>query len=193
MNPMEIFKTPSARKRLLIGMSPGPFSCIAGNIIASYYFGAELDTAGITNRNDQLKAVSSPLTPTKFQNVTKMQQNVVLDAWCLVCCLVGTHLIAKWGRKPTAMLSQALLSICLFLIGGLSKMYASNPSGASNSLVYGNVAVMFLFQGFYSIAWTPLLYLYPPEIMNYSIRANGVAFSSFVLNAFAYVCCPSAS
>ncbi|CAL5872779.1 uncharacterized protein PFLUO_LOCUS7048 [Penicillium psychrofluorescens] len=137
MNPMEIFKTPSARKRLLIGMSPGPFSCIAGNIIASYYFGAELDTAGITNRNDQLKA--------------------------------------------------ALLSICLFLIGGLSKMYASNPSGASNSLVYGNVAVMFLFQGFYSIAWTPLLYLYPPEIMNYSIRANGVAFSSFVLNAFALV------
>ncbi|KAG4443060.1 hypothetical protein IFR05_001456 [Cadophora sp. M221] len=46
---------------------------------------------------------------------------------------------------------------------------------------------MFLFQGFYSIAWTPLLYLYPPEVMNYSIRANGLAFSSFALNAFALV------
>jgi hypothetical protein len=44
---------------------------------------------------------------------------------------------------------------------------------------------MFLFQGFYSLAWTPLLYLYPPEIMNYSIRANGLAFSQFALNAFA--------
>jgi hypothetical protein len=64
-------------------------------------------------------------------------------------------------------------------------MYADNPDGASNALVYGNVAVMFLFQGFYSIAWTPLLYLYPPEVMNYSIRANGLAFSSFSLNAFA--------
>jgi hypothetical protein len=72
-------------------------------------------------------------------------------------------------------------------MGGLSKMYAAHPHNASTSLVYGNVAVMFLFQGFYSIAWTPLLYLYPAEIMNYSIRANGVAFSSFVLNAFAYV------
>jgi hypothetical protein len=51
--------------------------------------------------------------------------------------------------------------------------------------VYGDVAVMFLFQGFYSIAWTPLLYLYPPEVMNYSIRANGLALSSFMLNAFA--------
>lgn len=58
MSPKEIIKTPTARKRLLIGMSPGPFSCIAGNIIASYYLSDELDTAGITNTDDQLKAVS---------------------------------------------------------------------------------------------------------------------------------------
>jgi hypothetical protein len=92
-----------------------------------------------------------------------------------------------WGRKPTALLSEGLMVICLFIIGGLSKVYADNPGGASKSLVYGDVAVMFLFQGFYSIAWTPLLYLYPPEIMNYSIRANGLAVSSLSLNAFAYV------
>ncbi|KAF8855322.1 putative hexose carrier protein [Acephala macrosclerotiorum] len=169
MSPMEMFKTPVARKRLLIGMSPGPFSCIAGNIIASYYLGSELDTAGITDSLQQLKA------------------NVVLNIWCLACCLVGTHLVAKWGRKPTALLSQILLIICLFIIGGLSKMYADNPDGASQSLVYGDVAVMFLFQGFYSIAWTPLLYLYPPEVMNYSIRANGLAVSALGLNGFALV------
>lgn len=57
MSPKEIIKTPVARKRLLIGMSAGPFSCIAGNIIASYYLGAELDSAGITDSLDQLKAV----------------------------------------------------------------------------------------------------------------------------------------
>jgi hypothetical protein len=99
--------------------------------------------------------------------------------------LLGTQLTAQWGRKSTALLSQSLLSLCLFIIGGLSKMYASNPNGASQSLVYGNVAVMFLFQGFYSIAWTPLLYLYPPEVMDYPIRANGLAVSQFGLNAFA--------
>ena len=64
-------------------------------------------------------------------------------------------------------------------------MYADDPNNASNAVVYGDVAVMFLFQGFYSIAWTPLLYLYPPEVMNYSIRANGMALSAFLLNAFA--------
>lgn len=60
MSPVEIIKTPTARKRLLIGMSAGPFSCVAGNIIASYYLGSELDTAGITNSDDQLKAVRLP-------------------------------------------------------------------------------------------------------------------------------------
>lgn len=64
-------------------------------------------------------------------------------------------------------------------------MYADNPDGASKALVYGDVAVMFLFQGFYSIGWTPLLTLYPPEVLNFSIRANGVAGTSFALNAFA--------
>jgi hypothetical protein len=105
--------------------------------------------------------------------------------WCLGCALAGTQLAAKWGRKATALLSQSLLVLCLFVIGGLSKLYADDPDGASKSLVYGDVAVMFLFQGFYSLAWTPLLYLYPPEVMNYSIRANGLAFSQFALNAFA--------
>jgi hypothetical protein len=83
------------------------------------------------------------------------------------------------------LLSQGLLTICLFIIGGLSKKYADNPDGASQALVYGDVAAMFLFQGFYSIAWTPLLILYPSEVMNYSIRANGMAMSSVALNAFA--------
>ena len=139
MGPKQIAKDKIARKRLLIGMSPGPFSCIAGNIIASYYLGAELDTAGITSSDDQLKA------------------NVVLNVWCLACALAGTQLAAGWGRKPTALVSQGLLVVCLFIIGGLSKIYADDPDGASKSLVYGDVAVMFLFQGFYSIAWTPLL------------------------------------
>lgn len=114
-----------------------------------------------------------------------MPKNVVLNVWCLACSLLGTHLAARWGRKPTALLTQSLLVVCLFIIGGLSKMYADDPEGASSSLIYGDVAVMFLFQGFYSVAWTPLLFLYPPEVMNYSIRANGVALSQLGLNAFA--------
>ncbi|GAW26841.1 putative hexose transporter protein [Rosellinia necatrix] len=169
MSPLEVIRTPTARKRLLIGISAGPFSCIAGNIIASYYLGTELATAGITDPTAQLQA------------------NVVLNVWCLTCALGGTHLVSGWGRKPTALTSQTLLFTTLFIIGGLTKMYNDSPKGASQSLIYGNVAVMFLFQGFYSLAWTPLLYLYPAEVMNYSIRANGLALSTLLLNLFACV------
>lgn len=112
-------------------------------------------------------------------------QNVVLNVWCLACALLGTHLAASWGRKPIAIVSQSLLIVCLFIVAGLSKIYAADPDGASQTLIYGNVAVMFLFQGFYSLAWTPLLYLYPPEVFNYSIRANGVALSQLMLNSLA--------
>lgn len=112
-------------------------------------------------------------------------QNVVLNVWCLACALLGTHLAASWGRKPIAIVSQSLLITCLFIVGGLTKLYADNPDGASQSLIYGDVAVMFLFQGFYSLAWTPLLYLYPPEVLNYSVRANGVALSQLALNGLA--------
>jgi hypothetical protein len=165
--PVQIAKSPTARKRLLIGSSAGPFSCIAGNIIASYYLGTELDSAGITEKLPQLQA------------------NVVLNVWCLFTCLLGTYMCDKWGRKPTAFLTECLLIICLFIIGGLTKMIADQGSSASYGLKLGDVAVMFLFQGFYSIAWTPLLYLYPGEVFNYAIRANGVAFSQLLLNAFA--------
>lgn len=58
---METLRNPVSRRRLLVGMSAGPFSCIAGNIIASYYFGSELGTAGITNSNQKLKAVCTGL------------------------------------------------------------------------------------------------------------------------------------
>ncbi|RMZ89292.1 hypothetical protein DV736_g3470, partial [Chaetothyriales sp. CBS 134916] len=167
MTLLQIARDKTARKRLLIGMSVGPFGCIAGNIIAAYYLGAELDTAGVTDRNDKLKA------------------NVVLNVWCLFCALAGTHVAAKWGRKSMAILSEILLVICLFIIGGLSKVYADNPNGASKSVVYGDVAAMFLFQGFYSMAWTPLMYLYPPEVMNYAVGANGLVFSQLVLHCFA--------
>ena len=163
----QIFKDKISRRRLLIAISAGPFACMAGNVISSYYLGPQLDTAGVTSTDDQLKA------------------NVVLNVWCLFCALLGTHLIAKWGRKSTALTAECLLVTCLFLIGGLTKLYADDPEGTPRSRIYGSVAVMFLFQGFYSVAWTPLIYVYPSEVLNYSIRAHGLALSQLALYSVA--------
>ncbi|KDR80418.1 hypothetical protein GALMADRAFT_61792 [Galerina marginata CBS 339.88] len=109
-------------------------------------------------------------------------QNIILNAFCLVCSIFGTYIIDVWGRKPTAVISTALLTIFLFMVGALTKVFgnSTNTSG-----IYGTVAAIFLFQGTYSIGWTPILYLYPPEVLNYSIRANGMGVFQFFLNATA--------
>jgi MFS family permease len=110
-----------------------------------------------------------------------------MNVWCFACSLFGTRLLSSWGRKPTALLSQGLLIALLFIIGGLTKNVQDYKGSVEpHALTYGAVAAMFLFQGFYSIAWTPLLYVYPPEVMNYAIRANGLALSILTLNLLAY-------
>lgn len=38
-SPKQILKDHKTLKRLLIGASAGPFSCVVGNVIASYYLG----------------------------------------------------------------------------------------------------------------------------------------------------------
>ena len=62
----QLFKTPVARKRVLLACSAAVFSTIAGNVIASYYLGTMLSNAGITD------------------TTTQLQINVILNAWCLV-------------------------------------------------------------------------------------------------------------
>lgn len=153
LSPLEIFKGKTTRRRLMIGASPGVITSSTGNIIgasslgsagagvvvltlaASYYLGDELNSAGVTSSLAQLKA------------------NVVLNVWCLACAVAGTQLLVRWGRKPSALACQFSLIVLLYIIGGLSKVYADHTAAgvaSSNALVYGNVAAIFLFQGAYS-------------------------------------------
>jgi len=161
---IQVVKTPNARKRVSLAVSAAVFSTIAGNVVASYYLGTMLDNAGITSTKTQLEI------------------NIILNAFCLVCSLVGTYFVEVWGRKPTAIASQASLTIFLFMIGALTKTYGNSTN---NSAIYGTVGIIFLFQGAYSFGWTPVLYLYPAEVLNYPIRANGMGVFQFFLNGAA--------
>ena len=71
-----------------------------------------------------------------------------------MCSIFGTYYIDKWGRKMTAAISTALLTVFLFLVGALTKLYgnSNNTSG-----VYGTVAMIFLFQIFLGIGFLPIV------------------------------------
>ncbi|TLD37196.1 MFS sugar transporter-like protein [Venturia nashicola] len=160
----QLVKTPSSRKRVMLAVSCAVFSTIAGNVAASYYLGPMLNNAGITEASTQLEI------------------NVILNAFCLVCSIGGTWLVNIWGRKPMALLSTSLLTLFIFMIGALTKVYGASKD---HSGIYATVASIFLFQGAYSLGWTPILYLYPPEVLNYPIRANGMGIFQLVLNGTA--------
>ncbi|KAH6961938.1 MFS sugar transporter-like protein [Ilyonectria sp. MPI-CAGE-AT-0026] len=168
---IQIFKTPSARKRLLLVFSCALATMIPGNSIVSYYFGAMLNNAGITSADTQL------------------QINIILNAFCLVCALAGTFFADIVGRRPNALWSTGALTVCLYIVGALTKQYGTSDYVPG---IYATVAFIFLFMGAYSFGWTPLCYLYPPEVLNYAVRANGMGvftstmYGSGILLLFTY-------
>ncbi|KAJ6461643.1 general substrate transporter [Mycena vulgaris] len=151
----QMVKTPSARKRLILCISVAVFSTVAGPMLTN---------AGITN------------------TTTQLQINIILNAFSLLCALAGTYFVDRIGRKATAVISIGSLTVFLFMVGALTKVYSNSMN---NSGIYATVAMIFLFQGAYSFGWTPLLYVYPPEVLNYAIRANGMGVLQFALNGTA--------
>jgi MFS family permease len=136
-------------------------------------------------------------------STTDFEKNIILNAWCLLVALTGTFLLDRIGRKPLAIISCIAMTIFIFLVGGLTKSRLQNGRTSMNWLltilllaygdtvqkagIYGTVAVIFLFQGSYSLAWTPLAMLYPPEVLNYSVRSVGMGFYTFLTNGLGYV------
>ncbi|ETI27322.1 hypothetical protein G647_09512 [Cladophialophora carrionii CBS 160.54] len=158
----QLVDSSSTRRRIFLVCTVAVFSMLSGNNIISYYFGTMLTQAGVTD-------------PT-----TQLEINIILNAWCLAVSLVGTAMADKLGRKSLAAISTGLLTVFIFLVGALTKVYGDSHNNHSG--IYGTVAAIFLFQGAYSFGWTPLTVLYPPEVLNYGIRSLGMGIYTFLVN-----------
>ncbi|ETS79013.1 hypothetical protein PFICI_08866 [Pestalotiopsis fici W106-1] len=162
----ELWTNKSYRKRLFIAFTVAVFSMMTGSNIFSYYLGTALTNAGFTDSTIQLEV------------------NIILNAFCLVICLIGTCMADRLGRKTLALISTGLCTITLFIIGALTKFYGTS---SNKSAIYANIAMMFLAQGFYSFGWTPILQMYAPELMNYQLRSIGVSWCITWQNAIILV------
>ncbi|KAL3300563.1 hexose transporter [Colletotrichum asianum] len=159
MTYAEVFRTPSSRRRLMLAVSMAVLAMSSGNNIVSYYLGDMLTKAGISNSQTQLQIVS-------------------LNSLGVIIACIGTYLMNIAGRKTMCLIPVGFMTAFLFLIGALTKVYGG---GENTSGVYATVASVFLFQGSYAIGITPLTVLYPPEVLNYSIRSNGMAAWTFAI------------
>ena len=163
-----LIDTPGNRKRAWINVSSGVLSQFVGSNIATYYIATILNDAGYTNNNTQLTI------------------NTLMSLFNLICAVAGTLSTDLVGRRTMFLADTASSMIWLIITGVLTHYYGGSDSNntAGNKAI---IAAVFLFTGSYSYCWTPLSVLYPVEIINFTIRARGMALNSAFIYASAFI------
>ncbi|KAL0578961.1 hypothetical protein V5O48_003053 [Marasmius crinis-equi] len=94
-------------------------------------------------------------------------------------CIAGSLFVDKLGRRPLWLLSTGSMLVAYAIITALAAAFTHTPDKAIGAAF---IAVLFLYYGSYSIAWTPLPYLYSAEILPFSIRAKAMAYFCLITN-----------
>lgn len=81
-------------------------------------------------------------------------------------------MVDRLGRRFLFLTSAVGMLCSYIIITGLSGAFANTGVTAVGTAV---IPFLFIYYGFYDIAFTPLLIAYPAEIWPYGLRARGVA------------------
>ncbi|KAJ7149668.1 hexose transporter [Mycena filopes] len=139
-------------KRVRIIIAIAFFSQWSGNGLASYYLNKVLSDIGITN-------------PT-----TQLLLNGILSIWSLVCALITSSIVERFGRR-VLFLSSACLMTLFFTMQTIC--FARFTINGDNNAARGMIAFIFLYSAAYNLAFSPLIVTYALEILPYNIRAKG--------------------
>lgn len=126
--------------------------------------------------------MSSLLTSAGYTTeVSKANINLFYSCEQFLIAVAGALCVDKLGRRP--LLLGAMLGCSLVWVGmtiATSQYDADNGNLAASKAA---TAMIFLFGAVFSFGITPLQALYPVEVLSFEMRAKGMAFSSFSLNA----------
>lgn len=138
-------------KRIGICICVATFSQSSGNLLVSNYLPQILRDTGLN---------------TSFQSTLI---NGMSTLWSYIVTLGVTAFINKFKRRTFFLVGSG--GVCLVFIAWTiaSQQYVEAGSISGGRVV---IACIFLFQGFYSIAWMNLLVMYPLEICPYSLRSK---------------------
>ncbi|KAF4976380.1 hypothetical protein FZEAL_6941 [Fusarium zealandicum] len=153
---MDLIDTKGNRHRAFISVTLGVFAQWNGVGVVSYYLALVLQTVGITSVTDQTLISGC------------------LQIWNLILAVGAAACVDRFGRRPLFLLSSVGMLASFIIISGLSGSFAMSGKSAVGVAV---VPFLYIYYGFYDIAFTPLVVSYPAEIWPYHLRARGIALT----------------
>ncbi|KAJ5634259.1 hypothetical protein N7528_002101 [Penicillium herquei] len=158
---MDFTKTKANRHRLLILIVVGVGTNWVGNGIINYYLTPTLNQVGI-------------YSSAKIDGI-----NAGLQMWNLIVSTCAALLMERLGRRFLWLFSD-----CGMLFSYIFAMALSGKHATSGESSYGLAVIpfLFLFFGAYDVAWTPLQFAYPVEILPFSMRMKGMVLFVMVQN-----------
>ena len=152
----DMFRTKGNRHRSLVSITLGVFAQWNGVGIASYYLVPVLETVGISSVTDQTMISG------------------FLQLWNLILALSAAFSVDRLGRKKLFMASCFGMLGSYIFIAALSGSFAHTGHAAIGVAV---IPFLFIYYGFYDLAFTPLVVSYVCEIWPYNLRARGLALA----------------
>ncbi|KFY31023.1 hypothetical protein V493_01477 [Pseudogymnoascus sp. VKM F-4281 (FW-2241)] len=173
---LDFLKTKGNRYRLMILVSLGIISQYSGNALISNYANLIYENAGITGQAQKT-------------GINAGEQ--LLKLFVAVGFAMG---IDKFGRRPLFLIATTgmLFSFLIWTIIAARFEIASK----ADELVYGvdeiqmstvkrlgypQIVFVWIFDVFYSVAWSGLLVAYALEILPYRLRARGLTIMNFFI------------
>ncbi|KZF23033.1 putative transporter [Xylona heveae TC161] len=157
---MSFFESKGNIHRFAICVLVGVMIQWAGNGIVSYYLTPILRSVGIEDA------------------VSQSAINLGMQIWNAILAACGAMAAERFGRRPLWLLSTVGMLISFTIITALSAVFAEHGVKAAGSAV---VAFLFVFFGFYVIAYTPLSIAYPVEVLPFRLRAKGLSINLTVV------------
>ncbi|EED20695.1 sugar transporter, putative [Talaromyces stipitatus ATCC 10500] len=163
---LTFFQTKANLKRFFIILCVGFFSQWSGNGLISYYLTLILDSIGYQAESTQTLI------------------NALLALWTLIWSVIFAALMNRFGRRTLFLISTAG-SLAVYVVWtGLEATYEKKTAldgTGGDGYAKGVLAMIFLFNFFYSVGWTPLQVTYCIEILPFDLRARGlVLYNLFV-------------
>jgi hypothetical protein len=117
----------------------------------SYCLRIVLDTVGVTPVTDQTLI------------------NGFLQLWNLIIAVLAATQVDRFGRRPLLLVSSFGMLACYMIITRLAGSFAEHGNSSVGIAV---IPFLFIYYGFYDIAYTPLIV---SVIWPYHLRSKGIA------------------